>query len=233
VAAHALAPVTVVRGHWRPVLGHDPRPVVVGTDGSPGARAALAFAVGAAALRAAPLVAVCALSDAAGILGTARTIEADFITATGKAHADHPEVLVQKRVDQGAPRSALLAAASQSAARGGRARPGRPARDDAGLGQPRRPAPRALPGDSRARSPICAQRSYRRLRCQARPPRSPRRRGRRAATRGGNRAAAPIGHPGSVLPALACGVGSSQAPTLVYEPDCPGLESASLCRQSQ
>jgi hypothetical protein len=74
-----------------------------------GVRAALAFAVGAAALRDVPLVAVCALSDAAGVLGTARTIEADFITATGKAHADRPEVLVQKRVDQGAPRSALLA----------------------------------------------------------------------------------------------------------------------------
>jgi nucleotide-binding universal stress UspA family protein len=106
--------VTVVRGHWRPVLGHDQRPVVVGTDGSPGARPALAFAVGAAALRDVPLVAVCALSDATGVLGTARTIEADFITAMGKAHADQPEVLVQKRVDQGGPRSALLAAASQS-----------------------------------------------------------------------------------------------------------------------
>ncbi|HUC27325.1 MAG TPA: universal stress protein [Streptosporangiaceae bacterium] len=114
VAAHALAPVTVVRGRWRPVLGHDPRPVVIGTDGSAAARAALAFAVEAASLRDVPLVAVCALSDAAGVLGTARSIEADFITATGKVQADHPEVLVQKRVEQGAPRSALLAAASQS-----------------------------------------------------------------------------------------------------------------------
>ncbi|HUB42564.1 MAG TPA: universal stress protein [Streptosporangiaceae bacterium] len=113
VAAHALAPVTVVRGHWRPVLGHDPRPVVVGTDGSPAARAALAFAVEAAALRDAPLVPVCALSDAAGVLGAARRVEADFITATDKVQADHPEVLVHKRVEQGAPRSALLAAASQ------------------------------------------------------------------------------------------------------------------------
>jgi nucleotide-binding universal stress UspA family protein len=70
-------------------------------------------AVEEAALRDVPLVAVCALSDAAGVFGTARAIEADFITAMGKLQADHPEVLVQKRVAQGAPRSALLAAASQ------------------------------------------------------------------------------------------------------------------------
>ena len=113
-AAHAVAPVTVVRGRWRPGLGYDPRPVVVGTDGSPGARAPLAFALEAAALRDVPLVAVCALSDAAGVLGIARNVEADFNAATGKAQADHPEVLVQKRVEQGAPRSALLAVASQS-----------------------------------------------------------------------------------------------------------------------
>ena len=35
VAAHALAPVTVVRGRWRPVPGQYPPPVVAGTDGSP------------------------------------------------------------------------------------------------------------------------------------------------------------------------------------------------------
>jgi len=114
VAACALAPVTVVRGHWRPVIGHDPRPVVVGTDGSPGARAALAVALETAVLRDVPLVMVCALSDAAGVLGIARDIEADFITETGKLQADHPEVLMRKRVEQGAPRPALLAAASQS-----------------------------------------------------------------------------------------------------------------------
>ena len=113
VAAHAPVPVTVVRGHWRPVPGHNPPPVVVGSDGSPRSDAALELAVEEAALRDAPLVAVCALSDAAGVVGTARKIEADFSTAMAKVQADHPEVLVQLRVEQGAPRSALLAAASR------------------------------------------------------------------------------------------------------------------------
>ena len=113
VAAHAPVPVTVVRGRWRPVHGQYPPPVVVGTDGSPASQAALDFAVQEAALRDVPLVAVCALSDAAGVFGTARSIEADFSTAIGKVQADHPEVLVQKRVEQGAPRAALLAVASR------------------------------------------------------------------------------------------------------------------------
>lgn len=112
VAAHAPVPVTIVRGRWQPVPGHYPPPVVVGTDGSPVSQAALDFAVEEAALRDVPLVAVCALSDAAGVFGTARDIEADFITAMGKMQADHPEVLMQMRLEQGAPRSALLAAAS-------------------------------------------------------------------------------------------------------------------------
>ncbi len=51
--------------------------------------------------------------DAAGVFGTARSIEADFDTRMGKLRAGHPEVLVRNRVEQGAPRSALLAAAYQ------------------------------------------------------------------------------------------------------------------------
>jgi nucleotide-binding universal stress UspA family protein len=76
-------------------------------------QSALDLAVEEAELRDVPLVALCALSDAAGVLGTARDIEADFATRMSKLQADHPEVLVQKRVEQGAPRSALLAAASR------------------------------------------------------------------------------------------------------------------------
>jgi len=113
VAAHAPVPVTVVRGRWRPVPGHHPRPVVVGTDGSPGSQAALEFAVDEAALRDVPLVAVCALSDAAGVFGTARAIEVDFSTRIAKVQADHPDMLITKRVEEGAPRSALLAAAAR------------------------------------------------------------------------------------------------------------------------
>lgn len=113
VAAHALVPVTVVRGCWRPVPGHTMPPVVVGTDGSPRSQAALEYAVGEAAIRDVPLVAVCALSDAAGVLGIARSMEADFVTAISELQADHPEIRVQKRIEQGAPRAALLAAAAQ------------------------------------------------------------------------------------------------------------------------
>jgi nucleotide-binding universal stress UspA family protein len=113
VAAHAPVPVTVMRGRWRSMPGRYPPPVVVGTDGSPRSQAALDFAVEEAALRGVPLVAICALSDAAGVLGTARSIEADFDTRMGKVQAGHPELLLQKRVEQGGARSALLAAASQ------------------------------------------------------------------------------------------------------------------------
>ncbi len=114
VAAHARVPVTVVRSHWRPVPGDNPAPVVVGVDGSPGSQAALELAIMEAALRDVPLVAVCALADAAGAVGVARSIEADFGSAITRAQADHPGVLVRARVEQGSPRTALLAAAAQA-----------------------------------------------------------------------------------------------------------------------
>jgi nucleotide-binding universal stress UspA family protein len=114
VAAHARAPVPVVRSRRRRVPGDHPAPVVVGADGSPASQAALRFAATEAALRDVPLVALCALSDAAGVFGVARTIEADFTTAVGKVQAEHPDVLVQGRVEHGTPRTALLAAASRA-----------------------------------------------------------------------------------------------------------------------
>lgn len=66
VAAHAHCPVVVVRGHWRSAGGYAPGPVVVGTDGSAASDAALGFGFEEAALRGAPLLAVCALADAPG-----------------------------------------------------------------------------------------------------------------------------------------------------------------------
>ena len=78
VAAHARGPVVVVRGHWRPVPGYAPRPVVVGADGSHACQAAVAFAFAEAALRDVPLLAVCALADAPGILGGGYLLEAGF-----------------------------------------------------------------------------------------------------------------------------------------------------------
>ncbi len=61
-----------------------------------------------------PLVAKCALSDAAGVLGIGDMIEADFTTAAGKGQADHPGILVQPRVEHGTPRTALLTAATRA-----------------------------------------------------------------------------------------------------------------------
>jgi nucleotide-binding universal stress UspA family protein len=113
VAAHAQAPVTVVRGKWRPGPGRNRAPVVVGADGSPASQDALEFAIREAALRDVPLVAVCALSDSAGVFGIARGVEADFRAAVDRAQSRRPEILVERRVEQGAPRAALLTAASR------------------------------------------------------------------------------------------------------------------------
>jgi nucleotide-binding universal stress UspA family protein len=114
VAGHASGPVTVVRGHARPVPGHQPGPVVVGADGSAASRAGVAFAFEEAALRGVPLLAVCALADSAAMLGGGQRIEADFGEALDKCAADHPEVTVRRVLAQGAPRSALLRVASQA-----------------------------------------------------------------------------------------------------------------------
>jgi nucleotide-binding universal stress UspA family protein len=112
VAAYAGGSVTVVRGQWRPVRDRAVAPVVVGADGSGPAQAAVAFAFEEAARRAAPLRAVCAVADTPGVLGAAHRIEADFDRAIAKYEPDYPEVAVQRLVRQGAPRSALLEAAT-------------------------------------------------------------------------------------------------------------------------
>jgi nucleotide-binding universal stress UspA family protein len=112
VAAHAQAPVTVVRGSWRPVPKRSPVPVVVGADGSAASLGALDFAMREAELRGVPLVAVCALSDSAGVLGVARRIDADFCAAVDRVLSARPGVEVERRVEQGPPRAALLTAAS-------------------------------------------------------------------------------------------------------------------------
>jgi len=113
VTAHAHAPVTVVRGGWRLVPGQYPEPVVVGADGSPESQRALEFAIAEAALRDVPLLAVCALCDAAGVVGIAQSVEAAFGAAVDRVQAARLDVIVQRRVEPGAPRSALLTAASR------------------------------------------------------------------------------------------------------------------------
>jgi nucleotide-binding universal stress UspA family protein len=112
VAAHARGAVVVVRGHWRPVPGYAPRPVVAGADGSGASQPAVAFAFAEAALRDVPLLAVCAVADAPSVLGGARLLEADVEQALVKCEADYPAVVVRRQVVQGAPRGALLDAAS-------------------------------------------------------------------------------------------------------------------------
>jgi nucleotide-binding universal stress UspA family protein len=111
VAAHARGRVVVVRGHWRPVPGQRPRPVVVGCDGSPGSRAAVKFASEEAALRDTCVVAVCALADCPGLLGGAGRIRTDFEQIMSAQEQEHPEVAVNQQVCEGSARTALLQAA--------------------------------------------------------------------------------------------------------------------------
>jgi nucleotide-binding universal stress UspA family protein len=111
VAAHAHCPVVVVRGHWRPAGDYAPGPVVVGTDGSAASDAALGFGFEEAAFRGAPLLAVCALADAPGSLGSDRKLQGDAGQAIIRHEKEHPEVAVLRQVAQGGARAALLAAA--------------------------------------------------------------------------------------------------------------------------
>jgi nucleotide-binding universal stress UspA family protein len=114
VAACASGPVTVVRGHWRPVPGLERGPVIVGADGSGAAQSAVEFAFEEAARRKAPLTVVCALADAPGVLGGARRVEADVEEVLAKYEPDYPDVRVTRLVQQGAPRAALLEAAARA-----------------------------------------------------------------------------------------------------------------------
>ena len=113
VAGHAAGRVVVVRGEWRPA-NQSPGPVVAGADGSPAAQAAIAFAFEEAALRDVPLVAVCALTDAAGRLGEGHQVQEDFEHLLAGEAKEHPEVTVVPRVLPGTPRAALLTAAADA-----------------------------------------------------------------------------------------------------------------------
>jgi nucleotide-binding universal stress UspA family protein len=113
VASHGRGRIVVVRGQWRPV-NQCPGPVAVGVDGSPESRAALAFAFEEAALRDVPLVAVCALADAPGVLGAASQMQEDFSRLMTLREKEHPEVTVLRQVAFSPPRAALLGAASEA-----------------------------------------------------------------------------------------------------------------------
>lgn len=112
VAEHGHGRVVVVRGRWRPVGAYVPGSIVVGGDGSAASAAAVAFAFEEAALRDAPLVAVCALADAAGSIGGARQVEDAFERVLSRCEKENPDVVVHRRVTCGSPRGALLATAA-------------------------------------------------------------------------------------------------------------------------
>lgn len=128
VSAHAHGRVVVVRGSWRPMASRAPGPIVAGVDGSAASAAAAEFAFEEAALREAPLVAVCALADAAGSIGGARQVEDAFEQVLSRPEKANPDVIVNRRVTPGPPRGALLATASDLNAQllvvGGRGRGG-------------------------------------------------------------------------------------------------------------
>jgi nucleotide-binding universal stress UspA family protein len=113
VAGHASGRVVVVRGAWRPA-NRVPGPVVLGADGSPVGQAATVFAFEEAALRAVPLVTVCALTDAPGRLGGSHHVEEEFDHMVAAEAKEHPEVSVVRHVLPGTPRAALLSAAADA-----------------------------------------------------------------------------------------------------------------------
>ncbi len=128
VAAHARGQVVVVRGRWQPVNGRSPRPVVVGTEGSPASEEAVKMAFEEAELRETYLLAVCALADSPGVLGNARRITDEFEHLMSRHEQQHPAVTVRRHVSQGSARKALLeaAASAQMLVVGARGRGGLP-----------------------------------------------------------------------------------------------------------
>jgi nucleotide-binding universal stress UspA family protein len=113
VAGHAQGRVVVVRGHWRRD-GYIPGPVVLGVDGSACSRVAAAFAFEEAALRNAPLQAVCALADSPGTLGGWGRLQEGVEQVIDELAKEYPEVTVLRQISPGSPRDALLAAAHRS-----------------------------------------------------------------------------------------------------------------------
>jgi nucleotide-binding universal stress UspA family protein len=110
VAAHGSGRIVVVRGTWAAVNAHR-GPIVAGVDGSPASRDVLNLAFEEAALRRAPLEAVCALADAPGVFGEVGQMEEEFDHAMTRQETEIPDITVARRLVPGSPRSSLMAAA--------------------------------------------------------------------------------------------------------------------------
>ncbi len=110
LASHGCGRIVVVRGKWR-ALNADAGHVVAGVDGSPASRDALTLAFEEAALRRAPLEAVCALADAPGIFGEVDQMELEFDHEMTRQEKTHPDIMVARRLEAGSPRSSLMTAA--------------------------------------------------------------------------------------------------------------------------
>jgi nucleotide-binding universal stress UspA family protein len=131
VAAHGRCPVVVVRGTGESTPGPD-RPVVVGVDGSPAARAALAFAASTAEGAGAPLTVVCAWNVLAESVwvdayarglapedadlrgGERRTAQEALDAAVAHVRAEHPDVVVTPVLAEGPPARALVEAGTDA-----------------------------------------------------------------------------------------------------------------------
>ncbi len=122
VAAHASSPVIVVRGEHRPGEG----PVLVGVDGSPGARSALEFAFEEASLRRVPVTAVHVWnSPVIEGLGVVLPIPYELSDVASQAERllaeqlagwqeKYPDVPVTQRVEHGSVPSTLLEASQDA-----------------------------------------------------------------------------------------------------------------------
>lgn len=106
VAGYARGPVVVVREDE--LQNHPRRPVVLGADGSAASEAAIRFAFREAEVRRLPLLAVCALTDAPGILGGTHVVEEDFSRALSAQEKEFSEVTVMRQVSVRSPRAELL-----------------------------------------------------------------------------------------------------------------------------
>ena len=111
VAEYAEGRVVVERGCWRAVGHYMPGPVVVGADGSIASQAALRFAMQEAALRAAPLLVVCAPADAPGRLGGEQQLQENVERLLDRLEKEHPEVTVLRQITAGGALTGLLTAA--------------------------------------------------------------------------------------------------------------------------